>query len=179
MGVANTIRWPLYLSCEIGPTNFSKVGPVIRAGFQNPENSTNAAKVFGYMHVDPASSGILIDASVIDKLALSSTDSTEVFAGSANQPMHVSQNLIFRVKLLIPSIDVDGHNVIAAFPVDAVRVEHPVTGQQVDVFQSSQADVVIGRIGRLFLQFVQMVVAGPTGSIDVTIFEDVMHPKMS
>ena len=54
----------------------------------------------------------------IDKLALSSTDSTEVFAGSANQPMHVSQNLIFRVKLLIPSIDVDGHNVIAAFPVD-------------------------------------------------------------
>jgi predicted aspartyl protease len=177
METVKELKWPLYVTSELGLENFRRFGPAIRAAFQNPDRPTSEGSMPGLLLIDSGTTGVLIDTSVAEQLGLKVRDTTSMFIGSAIQLTTEIKTQMCAVTLLIHAVDADSVRITAAIPVDAVRVQSPITGETMEAFGNFKGGKIIGRIGRNFLQFAQLVVAGPIGSVDITIFDDILRPR--
>lgn len=167
-------KWPLYIQVEKDPEICRKFGPLVPGYLQHPEKEDLDTASSGFFLLDPGAPGVMIDEDIAKQLNLTTTGQTEVFALGGR--VQVSK---YRVKFCLPSVDADGVNITMRTPIDAVALRDVSSSYEEDPYdiRKHYGHPLIGVIGRIFLQFAILTFSGPTGSVDLTIFEEVMHSR--
>ena len=156
------------------PQQLRRYGPMVPAAFQARSKPGFANAVHGYMLVDTGAQGIAIDEQVAAELRLQPAAKKEVsgIEGKAKLQTY-SANLILQVS------DVNGKSGMLRIPLEPFAARHLRSNHEEWQLKTVDGEpmVVIGILGRLFLQFVTLTYSGTTGSFKMTIHKTVLYPQ--
>ena len=166
-------KWPFNIQTEMGKSAFHRFGPLIPGYFQNPNAKNMEGAIAGNLLVNPAIPNITIDAGLAKQLDLPEAGKMDAYGPDGRTSLTK-----YRVNMIIPVQDSDGVELKFRTPIDAMAAPGFLDQYEGEDYSLSKevGHPMIGSVGRLFLQFSIMTFSGPTGSVDLTIFEDILRP---
>ena len=157
--------WPCEIQFRTTQDDLRKDGPLMPASWKS--NSPNdSQRIDGALLLDTGASGFMIDDSVAKLLKLEVLSEYEIHGAHG-----FGKSRRYIANLLIPVKDARGQEILLQIPAECSEIPDLCKNYEM------KGRKVIGVLGRNFLQFANIAIDGPSGSVRVSISKEILEPR--